>query len=137
MKPGQVEPTNVVGLVVRGGVGKSTLVNKWLDGLKAEQLAERTRVPGWSFFSQQTGERVTSGRSVHRPRASRFFNDPEPEAGSPWAKGERLADLARKNRALLILDGLEPLQDRYQGIKDPALQRLIEEFAQDNSGTVV
>ena len=126
----------MVSFVAWGGVGKSTLVNKWLEGLKADNWRGAERVLGWSFFSQGTGERATSADQFI-DHALRFFNDPEPEAGSPWAKGERLAELARKNRALLILDGLEPLQDRFQGIKDPALERLIEELARDNSGLCV
>jgi tetratricopeptide (TPR) repeat protein len=126
----------VVSLVAWGGVGKSTLVNKWLEALKADNWRGAQRVLGWSFFSQGTGERVTSADQFIN-HALRFFNDPEPEAGSPWAKGQRLADLARRDKALLILDGLEPLQDRYQGIKDPALQRLVEELARENTGLCV
>jgi tetratricopeptide (TPR) repeat protein len=130
------QTTNAVALVAWGGVGKSTLVNKWLEGMKADNWRGAHKVLGWSFFSQGTGERATSADQFI-DHALRFFNDPEPEAGSPWAKGERLAELARKNKALLILDGLEPLQDRYQGIKDPALQRLVEELARDNVGLCV
>jgi hypothetical protein len=130
------EKTNVVSLVAWGGVGKSTLVNKWLGGLKADNWRGAQRVLGWSFFSQGTGERATSADQFI-DYALRFFNDPDPTQGSPWAKGERLADLARREKALLILDGLEPLQDPFQGIKDPALERLIEELARDNTGLCV
>jgi hypothetical protein len=66
-----------------------------------------------------------------------FFQDPDPTAGSPWAKGERLADLVRREKALLILDGFERLQDRYQGIKDPSVHRLVEELAEENAGLCV
>lgn len=130
------EKTNLASLVAWGGVGKSTLVNKWLEGLKADNWRGAGRVLGWTFHSQGTGERVASADQFI-DHALRFFDDPEPHAGSPWAKGERLAELARRNKALLILDGLEPLQDRFQGIKDPALQRLIEELARDNTGLCV
>jgi tetratricopeptide (TPR) repeat protein len=66
-----------------------------------------------------------------------WFDDSDPQQGSPWAKGERLADLVRRERTLLVLDGLEPLQDPHQGIKDPALQRLIEELARENRGLCI
>ena len=79
------ETTNVVSLVAWGGVGKSTLVNKWLEGLKADNWRGAQRVFGWSFFSQGTGERATSADQFI-DHALRFFNDPEPEAGSPWAR---------------------------------------------------
>ena len=66
--------------------------------------------------------------------ALRFFGDAEPEAGSPWSKGERLAGLVGQEKALLFLDGMEPLQDEHQGIKDPALARLVECLAEKNAG---
>ena len=69
--------------------------------------------------------------------ALRFFGDEKPEAGSAWAKGERLAELVGREKALLILDGMEPLQDEHQGIKDPALSRLVECLAAKNAGLCV
>jgi hypothetical protein len=128
--------TNVVSLVAWGGVGKSTLVNKWLEALEADNWRGASRVLGWSFYSQGTGERASSA-DLFIDHALRFFGDPDPTEGSPWSKGERLVELVRKDKALLLLDGLEPLQDPYQGVKDPALQRLIEELAGDNSGLCV
>ena len=66
-----------------------------------------------------------------------WFGDDDPTAGSPWAKGERLAELVRREKTLLVLDGLEPLQDAFAGIKDPSVQRLVEELARDNAGLCV
>jgi tetratricopeptide (TPR) repeat protein len=129
----ECEQTNVVSLVAWGGVGKSTLVSKWLERLRADNYRGAERVFGWSFYSQGMGERAASA-DLFISEALRWFGDPEPEEGSPWAKGERLAELVRKQKTLLVLDGLEPLQDQYHGIKDPALQRLLEELARDNSG---
>ena len=63
------ETKNVVSLVAWGGVGKSTLVNKWLERLKADNYRGAARVFGWSFYSQGTGERVTSADAVHRGSA--------------------------------------------------------------------
>ena len=37
--------------------------------------------------------------------------DPDPRMGTPWEKGERLAKPIAHCRTLLILDGLEPLQN--------------------------
>jgi hypothetical protein len=60
--------------------------------------------------------------------ALRDFGDPDPDAGSPWDKGERLACAIQRQRTLLILDGLEPLQyppGAQEGrLKDPGLQVL-------------
>jgi tetratricopeptide (TPR) repeat protein len=128
--------TNVVSLVGWGGAGKSTLVNKWLEGLRADNYRGARRLFGWSFYSQGTGERVTAADVFIRD-ALGWFGDADPTAGSPWTKGERLAKLVRQEKTLLVLDGMESLQDQSQGIKDPALQRLVEELARDNSGLCV
>ncbi|MEM8948311.1 MAG: TIR domain-containing protein [Pseudomonadota bacterium] len=127
---------NVISLRAWGGVGKSTLVNKWCEYLAADSFRGATRVFAWSFYSQGTNERVTSA-DAFIDEALRFFGDDEPEAGSPWSKGERLAELVGEEKALLILDGMEPLQDEHQGIKDPALARLVECLAETNAGLCV
>jgi hypothetical protein len=61
--------------------------------------------------------------------------------GKSWEKGRRLVDLIRKDRTLLILDGLEPLQwgatlERGK-IKDPVLSLVVTELAKKNRGLCV
>ncbi|MBC7930147.1 MAG: TIR domain-containing protein [Rubrivivax sp.] len=129
--------TNVVSLVAWGGVGKSRLVNKWLEQMKADNYRGARRVYAWSFYSQGTSERASSA-DLFINNALEWFGDPDPTAGSPWDKGERLAALVRRERTLLLLDGLEPLQSPHAHergkIKDPALATLVEELAQQNPG---
>ena len=48
---------------------------------------------------------------VTHAQALRWFDDPDPTAGSPWDKGERLARLVRQMPTLLVLDELERLQN--------------------------
>jgi tetratricopeptide (TPR) repeat protein len=131
---------HVVSLVAWGGVGKSTLVNKWLERLGADNYRGARRVYGWSFYSHGTGERVTSA-DLFISEALAWFGDPDPSVGSPWNKGERLADLVRREKTLLLLDGLEPLQsplDYERGkVKDPALATLLVELARQNPGLCV
>ena len=127
---------NVISLRAWGGVGKSTLVNKWCEYLAADNFRGVLRVFAWSFYSQGTSERVTSA-DAFIDEALRFFGEGEPAQGSPWARGERLAEFVGKEKALLILDGMEPLQDEHQGIKDPALARLVECLAEKNAGLCV
>ena len=131
------DQTHVVSLVAWGGVGKSTLVNKWLERLAADNYRGARRVYGWSFYSQGSGERVTSA-DLFISEALVWFGDPDPSAGSPWDKGHRLAGLVRREKTLLLLDGMEPLQSglRYERgkVKDPALATLLAELARRNQG---
>ncbi len=129
---------NITTLVAYGGVGKTTLVNRWLEQMALENFRGASRVFGWSFYSQGTGERVTSADQFISA-SLKWFGDREPEKGSAWDKGLRLAKLVREQRTLLILDGLEPLQSEHEKgkIKDPALSVLVRELAKKNSGLCV
>ncbi len=136
----KVNELNVLSLVAWGGVGKSTLVNKWLDRMAADNYRGARRVFGWSFYSQGTNERVTSADRFIAT-ALEWFGDADPTAGSPWSKGERLAKLIAKERALVILDGMEPLQSSLKAekghIKDPALFMMLRGLAKENPGLCV
>lgn len=132
--------TKVLSLVAWGGVGKSALVNHWLRSLERDRYRGAERVFGWSFYSQGTTDRVVSADQFI-DAALRWFGDPKPTEGSPWDKGVRLADLARAQRTLLLLDGLEPLQyppgPQEGRLKDQALQALVRELPAHNSGLCV
>lgn len=132
--------TNVVSFVAWGGVGKSTLVNKWLERLAKDNYRGAERVYAWSFYSQGTTERATSA-DLFINSALEWFGDEDPTAGSPWDKGERLARLIRQHKTLLLLDGMEPLQSANSfergKIKDPALATLVTELARENPGLCV
>ena len=70
-----------------------------------------------------------------------WFGDPDPRVGTAWEKGERLAKLVGHRRTLLVLDGLEPLQNppgAQEGrLRDPSLQALLRELAAFNMGLCV
>jgi hypothetical protein len=104
----QSDGTHIVSLVAWGGVGKSTLVNKWLERMAADGYRGARRVYAWSFYSQGTGERVASA-DLFISEALTWFGDPDPTAGSPWDKGQRLAlaKLVAAGCNLLLLD--EPI----------------------------
>ncbi len=132
--------TNVISLVAWGGVGKSALVNHWLGTMGKQNYRGARRVYGVSFYSQGTKQTAVSADTA-MDQALRWFGDPDPAAGSPWDKGERLAKLVREAPTLLILDGLEPLQNPpgpdAGRLKDPALQSLVRELAGGNPGLCV
>jgi hypothetical protein len=134
------QQVNVVTIVAWGGVGKSTLVNHWLRRMAVEQYRSAELVFAWSFYRQGT-----SGGS---PSADEFldvaltwFGDPDPRLGTAWEKGERLAKLVAQRRTLLVLDGLEPLQNppgpQEGRVREPALQAFLRELAAFNRGLCV
>jgi len=133
--------TNIVVLVAFGGVGKTALVNKWLNKMKDDNYRGAKRVQAWSFYSQGAAEGKQASSDQFIDFALRWFGDPNPDEGSPWDKAERLVNFVKQYRTLLILDGLEPLQytpDVNEGrLKDPALQCLLKELAHHNPGLCV
>jgi hypothetical protein len=131
---------NVVTIVAWGGVGKSALVNHWLRRMAAEQYRSAQLIFGWSFYRQGTSS-DTSSADEFLDAALIWFGDPDPRLGTRWEKGERLAKLVGRRRTLLVLDGLEPLQNppgRQEGrLRDPSLQALLRELAALNMGLCV
>ena len=131
------ERTRILAFTAHGGVGKSTLVNHWLREMQCEHFRGASRVFGWSFYSQGARDQTASA-DAFIDAALRFFGDPDPAAGSPWDKGERLARRAGAERALLVLDGLEPLQSGHAfdrgKLRDPALDTLLRGLARQSEG---
>ena len=131
---------NVVTIVAWAGVGKSTLINHWLRRMAAEHYRSAEFVFGWSVYRQgASGETSTADEFLDA--ALTWFGDPDPRLGTGWEKGERLAKLVAQRRTLLILDGLEPLQNppgpQEGRLRDPALQALLRELAAFNRGLCV
>jgi serine/threonine protein kinase/predicted ATPase len=128
---------NVVSIVAWAGVGKSTLVNYWLRRIAAEDYRSAELVFGWSFYRQGTSGQSSSADEFV-DIALTWFGDPDPRVGTPWEKGERLAKLIAHRRTLLVLDGLEPLQNppgpQEGRLRELAIQALLRELAAFNRG---
>jgi tetratricopeptide (TPR) repeat protein len=131
---------HVIALVAFGGMGKSALVHRWLDRLAAAGWPGVQRAFDWSFYSQGTGERVTSAE-LFLAECLRFCGDPDPQAGSPHDRGQRLAGLLRQRPTMLVLDGVEPLQyppgPLAGKLKDAGLAALLKGLAYNNPGLCV
>ncbi|MGA7394977.1 MAG: NACHT domain-containing protein, partial [Terrimicrobiaceae bacterium] len=131
---------NVVAIVAWAGVGKSTLINHWLRGMAAEHYRAAELVFGWSFYRQGSSG-GTSSADEFLDAALTWFGDPDPRIGTAWEKGERLAKLISHRRTLLVLDGLEPLQNppgpQEGRLREPSLQALLKELAAFNTGLCV
>jgi len=131
---------NVVTIVAWAGVGKSTLVNHWLRRMAADHYRSAEFVFGWSFYRQGSSG-GTSSADEFLDAALSCFGDPDPRLGTAWEKGERLAKLIAHCRTLLVLDGLEPLQNppgpQEGRLREPSLQALLRELAAFNTGLCV
>ncbi len=135
----------VVTLVAWGGVGKTSLVGKWA----AEKDLGGSDYFDWSFYSQGTREEGSASGEPFVNAALRFFGGEEGEriaasSMSGWEKGARLAELVARRKALLVLDGLEPLQYPSAGpkatagqVKDPGVAALLRGLAGNNPGLCV
>ena len=119
---------NIVTIAAWAGVGKSTLVNHWLRRMAANHYRSAELVFGWSFYRQGSSG-GTSSADEFLDAALSWFGDPDPRLGTAWEKGERLAKLVARHRTLLVLDGLEPLQNppgpQEGRIREPSLQALL------------
>ena len=132
---------NLVVLKASGGVGKSTLVRCWCEAMDEDNYRGAERVFAWSFYSQGTGERVTSGDEFIAKAVERFGDETAGAGLSAWDRGHRLAELIQRRRTLLLLDGLEPLQSGHAfdrgKLNDPGLEVLLFELAKCNPGLCV
>jgi tetratricopeptide (TPR) repeat protein/GTPase SAR1 family protein len=133
---------NIISLVALGGVGKSSLVNHWQRRMGLDGYRGAEKVYAWSFYRQGTsGHGVSADEFI--ADALHWFGDANSTEGSQWGKGERLTSLIGKQRTLLLLDGLEPLQEPpHSGLqegqlKEESLRALLRGLATVNPGLCV
>jgi tetratricopeptide (TPR) repeat protein len=143
------ELTNLLSIIAWGGVGKTALLAYWVSSrfkAKGWRNASGEYDPlayfDWTFYDQGTrrDDATQAGAASvgsFFQKALEHFGDPEPE--NPEKKAARLARLIQKQRSLLILDGLEPLQypvghPQAGQITDPDLRELLGLLAQRNPG---
>lgn len=131
----------VVGL---GGEGKTSLVAKWVADQAYEGWPGCEGAFAWSFYHHGAREQTIASSDLFLCEALRFFGDGDmaSSASSPYDKGRRLAQLVGERRALLILDGLEPLQyapvSPLRGeLKDPGLSALLNGLAALSQGLCI
>jgi hypothetical protein len=141
---GETKRPHVLTFVALGGEGKTSLVAKWAADLSFQDWPGCDGVFAWSFYSQGTREQAAASSDVFLKEALTFFGDPAVAASAQGAfdKGRRLAELVGERRAMLILDGLEPLQYAPTSptpgeLKDQGLAALLKGLAATNQGLCV
>jgi tetratricopeptide (TPR) repeat protein len=130
--------TNLVSIAAFGGVGKTSLAINWWH---RNQAPGAKRILGWSFYSQGAAEDRQASAEPFLDHALReWFGVTNPPIDS-WARGEKLAELIRRERTLIILDGLEPIQfppgPQIGHFKDPGMEALLRELSIHNPGLCV
>jgi hypothetical protein len=119
--------TAIMTIVAGAGVGKSALIWEWLQKMQPN-YDEAELVFGWSFYSQGSPQTANSSAAFFQ-EALPFFGFPGKLPRDEIDKARTLAECLRKKRAVLILDGLEPLQHptHIQGgeLADVAIKELL------------
>ena len=141
---GEPKRPHVLTFVALGGEGKTSLVAKWAAELAHQDWPGCDAVFAWSFYSQGTREQTAVSSDLFLKEALTFFGDPAMAGSAQGAfdKGRRLAQLVGERRALLILDGVEPLQYAPTSptpgeLKDQGLAALLKGLAATNRGLCV
>jgi hypothetical protein len=132
---------NAVVLHALGGAGKSALLRTFANELLAAGGGGAARIYGWSAYSQGSGEQKRADADGFISKALVDFGFEDKLPGDPVERARALARLIQKERVLLLLDGLEPLQDppslNKGRFKDKGLAELIRLLADLNAGLVV
>jgi tetratricopeptide (TPR) repeat protein len=138
---------HILTFVALGGEGKTSLVAKWLADLAYENWPGCDSAFAWSFYSQGAREQYAVSSDLFLKEAITFFGDAAARefAASPagaYEKGQRLARIVGQRRALLILDGLEPLQYSPTSptpgeLKDVGITALLKGLAANSNGLCI
>jgi tetratricopeptide (TPR) repeat protein len=130
--------THIVNLVGMGGIGKTSLVRAWLERNRPN-YRDAMRVFVWSFSGQGDREGMGSASDRFLNEALSWFSNCDNKISSWYERAYRLAELVREQPTLLILDGIEVLQNP-PGIAagrlapDDPLLVLLRELVQQFSG---
>lgn len=121
------------------GAGKAGLLRKWIEDPGV--ASPPRKVFAYSFYRDGIPYSMACGW-FFLTAALEFFGDPNPQSGASPARAERLAELARKSSALIVIHGVELLQrgpeikrPGFEGrLDDPGVERLMEVFAEGHVG---
>jgi tetratricopeptide (TPR) repeat protein len=94
----------LIGVTAWGGAGKTALVTEWLS--RQHQSRPVRGIFGWSFYEDPSAERWANELLEWAGRSFNYNPDPGRRRLSA-----RVLDLIRREPLLLVLDGLETLQE--------------------------
>ena len=122
-----------------GGAGESALLRTFANELLAEGGGGASRIYGWSAYSQGSGEQKRADADGFISKALGDFGWQGELPRDPVERARALAKRIQKERVLLLLDGLEPLQDAPSlnkgRFKDKGLAELVKLLANQNAAS--
>lgn len=127
--------TRIIQFIAAGGTGKTKLIRHWLDSTEPEHVI------AWSFYSQGSNEDKQTSATPFFTHAFQLLGTTRDTFNTEEDKGEHLAELLRRQRCVLVLDGLDPLQYAGSGmcgeLKDRALRQLLKSLTGCNNGLCI
>lgn len=126
----------IIAIIAQGGEGKTALLWRWLKQLQGQAWNGAGSVWAWSFYKQGTQTQTSADECIRAALAHFGHDGAIPK--DPHECGRLLARVIAEARGLLVLDGLEPLQDADGGkIRDPALDALLRHLAPADAGLIL
>jgi DNA-binding winged helix-turn-helix (wHTH) protein len=124
--------TNFVQIFAAGGTGKTALLDKWF-----RRHLNEAPVFGWSFYRQGSSLQGHTSSEEFFAEIMCLLEISIPRSSSIYTQAEIVASHLRRKRMLLLLDGIEALQNDDGSLHDSALKALFAELRTANNGLVV
>ena len=133
--------TKILSFIAWGGVGKSALINAWLNKMGEQNYKGPELVYGWSFFSQGTKEKGQASADGFIKDAFKWFGYTGKIPKTLHERGRKLAEIISAQKTLLILDGLEPMQyppgEIFGFLKDQTMTGLLKNLVRNMNGLCI
>lgn len=142
-KGNDVKRTNTIVFHGKGGCGKSAILSKFINDNIDTITQSQARLFVWSAHSQGASHNRSADISSFFSSAFRALQVDVSTLSTlpPRDRGVYLANLLQKAPSLVVLDGIEPLQNvptiGAGRLKDPALASLIETLSVSNPGLLI
>jgi len=127
---------NILNIISDNGIGKTSLINQWLNKIKSNNYSDAKFVYAWSFYKNKEKNQVDEFLNHALDWLGDYYSD-----GTSKEKGKRLAKLVSKVQALIILDSLDALQissGKNKGkFKSSDMEALLNELSHSNAGLCI
>ena len=129
--------TRIIQFIASGGTGKTKLLRHWLN----QHQDDIGNYIVWSFYSQGTSDSKQVSATPLFTEAFKAFGVDANQFTTDEDRADALLELLLEHQCLLVLDGLEPLQQGGSGfdgqLKDRAMKRLLQGLAQQHTSLCI